>query len=178
MRGGPIDKCSAGRTERARMPDSSARAFIVTTGERALDVVLVSRGHAEPNHIDKQILALLAYARRQLLRTLPGNRSGQLFGNRRIGQSSAHKSISVRRARSAGVHRRASDCWQAPRFRKSRSACCAARAAGSAWAKKRAFRQHGFRLRLAQRSPQSDVTSSSCRSRTGPADRPDDRARW
>ena len=42
---------------RARVADRRAGPVVVPAGERGLDVVLVARGEAEPDHVDSQVLA-------------------------------------------------------------------------------------------------------------------------
>ena len=41
------------------MPDRGTRPVVIAAGHRALDVVLVARGDAEPDDVDQQIFAFL-----------------------------------------------------------------------------------------------------------------------
>ena len=57
MRGGAVDESGPCRRQRAPMADRRAGAIIVATCQRACDVVLIARRHAQSDHVDQQILA-------------------------------------------------------------------------------------------------------------------------
>ena len=58
--GRAVDEGRAGRAQRSGVPDRRARSVVVEPGKRASDVVLVARGNAEADDIDREIDAFLA----------------------------------------------------------------------------------------------------------------------
>ena len=90
MRGRAVDESGARRVQRARVPDRRARPVIVAARERALDVVLVARGDAEPDDVDQQILAFARGRGRQRARLQRDDLFGQRFGDGDFGQSGRH----------------------------------------------------------------------------------------
>src|SRR5262249_40405784 len=91
MRRGAVDQRGAGSAERARMADRRTWAVIVAGGKRCLNVVLVARRRAQPDHVHAEGDALLAHALRKGER---GDAFRQVLGQRDI-RELAHPRILV-----------------------------------------------------------------------------------
>src|ERR1043166_884399 len=62
---GAVDEGRARGGERAGVADRRAGAVVVPAGHGAAHIILVTRDHAEADHIDEQILALAPHGRGQ-----------------------------------------------------------------------------------------------------------------
>ena len=63
------------------MANRGAGTFVVTRGNRTFDVILVTGCNAEPCYIDQQVLALLAYRRRQPVSAKRSDMPGEDLGD-------------------------------------------------------------------------------------------------
>src|SRR5450756_175228 len=68
MRRGAVDEGGTSGVQRSTVTDHGARAVIVPAGQRAFDVILVTRGDAQTDDIDQQILAFARGCCRQTAR--------------------------------------------------------------------------------------------------------------
>ena len=96
MRGGAVDEGGARRAQRAGVADRRARPVVVAAGERALDVVLVARGDAEPDHVDQQVLAFLPDRRRQRIGAQRSDALGQMLRDGNLGKLRVHGQVRKR----------------------------------------------------------------------------------
>ena len=91
MRSRAVDKGSAGRVQRAAMPDRRAGTVIVAACQGACNVVLVARGDTQADHVDQQVLAFAQRGRRQGAGLQCGDLVGKGFGDRGLRQSGGHR---------------------------------------------------------------------------------------
>ena len=81
MRRGAVHKRRVGGAEPARMADRGARPIVIAGRERRLHIVFAPRSKAQPDDIDRHILAFRPHCQRQARRVDRGNPLGQRFGD-------------------------------------------------------------------------------------------------
>ncbi len=91
---GAVDEGRAGGRQRAGVPDHGARAVIVGTGQRRLDVVLVARGDTETDDVDQQVLAFAQRLGWQDARLQRRDFICERFGDGNFRQLSGHERAS------------------------------------------------------------------------------------
>jgi hypothetical protein len=90
MRRGSVDEGSTRGGQRARVADRRAGAVIVTTCERAFDVVLIARGDTQPGHVDQQVLAFARRLGGQATGLQRGDLEAKRFGDGNFWQFGCH----------------------------------------------------------------------------------------
>ncbi len=83
-----VDECRAGRAQPPAMANRGARPIVVAGRERAPDIIGVSGGDAQPDHVDEQVLAFAPDAFRQKCGIERGDARGQVLGDARLGGGS------------------------------------------------------------------------------------------
>ena len=72
------------------MADGGAGAVVVAGRERALHIVQAARREAEPDHIDRKVLAFRPHGGGQMRRVNGGDAVGEMLGDRGGGKGFGH----------------------------------------------------------------------------------------
>ena len=89
----PLPKAAPAALKCTFMADGGAGSVFVPARQRAADIVLVSRGDAEPDDIDQRFLAFRSRGGRELSGVDRHDPLGELFGNGNVGKFCVHRQI-------------------------------------------------------------------------------------